>query len=308
MAQEMDELDGAMVSDDEGEAVVGKAQIISLPQSPILAQHVSPSAGTILKIEPMSPGPHSYPLQNGLGMESNRADADVPDTVSLRTTRSARSIRSFRSTRSARSSRSMRFVEPNRLGSVTAAKTRSHRTSKSSLRLPNRKPSLRAQTPHSEEQPPMPDLPIEFIPSMPPISFANPSSSFLHFNSRNASTIGLGPRRTSLDDIQMMARPPMYSRFSYSTVDDINVRPQSTIDDIQVVPRTPVPVPLPHTLANNTAVDTIDLRDSGGEYRPHIQCIQPIATLSLQITLYRISLLSGSMRMCPESPPSVSSP
>ncbi|KAF8887335.1 hypothetical protein BD779DRAFT_514527 [Infundibulicybe gibba] len=209
MAREMDDFD-AVVSEyeDEGEAVIERAEIVSVPTSP------APNASmSLLRIEPMSP------------RHPPTTEPDVPDSASVRSMKSMRSGRSARSTR-----------DGTRLGLVTAAKTRSHRASKGSLRLPGgRGTASRPQTP------PIPDLPPAFTSAPLAGGMPNPWSS--------AIAAAQPRRRVSLEDIMVMMRPAA-SIQPNATVDDIYIRPQLTSNDIEVVPRTP-----PHP----KAVDDIHL-------------------------------------------------
>ncbi|KAF9006196.1 hypothetical protein BDQ17DRAFT_1408166 [Cyathus striatus] len=261
IAREMDDYEAGMLSDEEGEAIIEKAEIVSVPASPKLRRMGSiPMSPKLVSIEPgqsfsrpISP-PMSPPAQKEHfitptePMRGIDAEADVPDTVSIRSNRSTRSARSTLSHRSTRSIRG--GVELSRVSSVTAARKRSLRASQGSLRLPthSRKQSLsssRPRTPHGEEpQPPVPELPLQFASTPMP---GNASSTLLHFDSKNASidtrvTVQPSNKREtplSLDGIEILNTPPP-SAFPYPTMDDIYLRhTHEPGDGIELVDRIP---------------------------------------------------------------------
>ncbi|RDB18566.1 hypothetical protein Hypma_000217 [Hypsizygus marmoreus] len=165
------------------------------------------------------------------------------DAASIRSTKSGKSAKS---TRSGKSTRSVRTSDGTRLSLVSAAKTRSHRASKGSLRLP--------KTPLPHQYPPVPDLPIEFT-SIPHTGSPQASSRLLPWGSDSASvatagTVGTRMRRTSMDWVGVVRAPTLVRRRSSAesftptvTMDDIGVRPHmgrsGREDEIQVVMRTP---------------------------------------------------------------------
>ncbi|KAF5379497.1 hypothetical protein D9615_006484 [Tricholomella constricta] len=255
VAKEIDEIEkGGLDSDDdeEEEAVIETAEKVVVSHS----RHASHIPAELLiqsrrntghlevlpLFSPLSPMPHisamSPPMTGALEAEvmtpTTPPSQDRDDALSIRSTRS---IKSAKSARSGKSARSMRTAEGTRLSLVSAAKTRSHRTSKSSLRLPKPKTPV----PH----PPMPDLPMEFASTPVPLASARASSHILRDSESQMSTIR--SRRTSLDDI-CPPRPSTSSSCAPTvTMDDIYVRLQSRFsDDIEVVPRTPQPkIPVP---------------------------------------------------------------
>lgn len=250
--------------EEEEEAIIEKAELITIPTPHSPRPGSLPLGGTLMQVEPLpmispvSPMPRMSAISpRVLELTSDKKLPVLPSAEDAAETASARSLKSTKSVRSAKSSWSARTIDGTRLSQVSAAKTRSHRTSKASLRLP--RPS---HLPH-EEHPPVPDIPLEFA-SMPfPPTSPTASSKFLH-DSR-AATPPLPPtssarrRKTSLDDIM----PPRRSTTSYaasSTMDDIYVRPYRLPHrhyfeietyraphhqgfEIEIVPRTPPPHP-----------------------------------------------------------------
>ncbi|KAG5654000.1 hypothetical protein H0H81_008582 [Sphagnurus paluster] len=179
---------------------------------------------------PSTPAPTPSP--------STPPENDKAETVSILSTRS---YKSTKSARSAKSGRSLRGPDGTRASLVAAARTRSHRTSKGSLRLPKSNQLL------MPPYPPVPDLPLEFASA--PIPYVSSRASSQIFSpdvddtdSRSRITSGRS-RHTSLDDCGF--RPGRLSMSSVAptvTMDDIYVRLQSRFsDDIQVVHRTPPP-------------------------------------------------------------------
>ncbi|KAG5641296.1 hypothetical protein DXG03_005560 [Asterophora parasitica] len=255
VAKEIDDLEKAGLDsdnddDDEGEEIEDETAIIETAEkidvsrsrhaSHIPTELLIPSRGNTGHMEalpvfsPLSPMPRisamALPVTGAREMDSpitpiTPPSQDRDDTASIRSAKSTKSARSKKSTQS------QRTVEGGtRLSLISAAKTRSHRTSKSSLRLPKAK---------MPAPPPLPDLPLEFAsPIMRmPMDSARASSQMLRDTESQLSTIR--SRRTSLSDIH----PPRPSTSSYAptvTMDDIYVRLQSRFsDDIEVVPRTP---------------------------------------------------------------------
>ncbi|KAJ7173670.1 hypothetical protein C8R46DRAFT_1083596 [Mycena filopes] len=161
--------------------------------------------------------------------------ADTADTASIRSARSTRSVHSAKSGRSTRTTRSQRTVDANRVSTVSAARRRSQRTSMSSLRMPNiqiRKGS----------QPPVPALPTRTPTTLTPVTPDRRTStieSFLDFGVGDASEsdsedagVVIAPRRTSIDEIEVVARAPTVA---IQTRDDIHVMPSRSATENELV-------------------------------------------------------------------------
>ncbi|KAF8075185.1 hypothetical protein FPV67DRAFT_619783 [Lyophyllum atratum] len=248
VAKEIDEmekegLDSDEEEEEEEEAVIETAEKVDISRS----RHASRIPAELLiqsrrntghmealpMFSPISPMPRlsaiAPPISAGLAPAPT--SPMTPPGQDKDETASIRSAKSMKSTRSVRSTRSARTPDGTRLSLVSAAKTRSHRASKGSLRLSKPKTPV----PH----PPMPDLPLEF--SSTPLNLLSSKASS-HLWPDSASHISTGrERRTSLDDL----RPPRPSTSSYTptvTMDDIYIRLQPrTSAEIQVVPRSPPP-------------------------------------------------------------------
>lgn len=227
--------------------MIEKAEKIQVPPSrrastmDLQSRRNTAQIGILPVLSPLSPMPRmsTIPVTAGLPhMEEPQPmtppQQDFSETASIWSTRSGKSMKS---TRSGKSARSTNTTEITRLSLVSAAKTRSHRVSKSSLRLTKVKPTL---------HPPMPDLPAELIPSLPPSaqSSSRPLWEGLVVTPlMDQSSVRI--RRTSLDDIRP-SRPSTSSHAPTITMDDIYLRPQlrKSSNDIQVVRRTPPPLRL----------------------------------------------------------------
>ncbi|PPQ68317.1 hypothetical protein CVT26_006246 [Gymnopilus dilepis] len=267
VARELDEYETALVADDV-EAVIETAEIVSVPKTnPPAHQRRSsiPLTPTLLAVAPLPPSSPKAPLSPLLPvspsnfvfppvvhLKAKETDAeDVPDTVSIKSTRSTRSAKSTKSHRSG-------WSESNTHSSgIQAAKTRSHRKSQSSLHLNighGRKQSIgRGRTPH-EEQPPVPELPIQFsaFNTIMSAGSANASSTLLH-SADGHNTPHRHRRNMSLDSIRTSAsrattaQAQVY-RGRAAATDDLYVRMQNSYlhqigalgpaADIQVVSRT----------------------------------------------------------------------
>ncbi|KAJ7272672.1 hypothetical protein B0H12DRAFT_590810 [Mycena haematopus] len=169
------------------------------------------------------------------------ANTDTADTASIRSARSTRSVRSTRSgksAKSARTARSQRTTDASRVSTVSAARRRSQRTSMSSLRMPN----IKVQTRRGSQPPPLP-VPTIPLPS-PRLSPATPDrrssaiESFLDFapsdsEDNDTDVVVVSPRRTSIDDIEVVARSPAVA--SYGTRDDITVMPSRSATEAELV-------------------------------------------------------------------------
>lgn len=257
-AREIDELADGMSSDndEEEEAVIKTAAVIviptpQLPRLPLgepLQLDSLPMITPLPGMSPISPiSPRLLEMAKDKSLPMLPPDADVPESASLRSWKST--------TKSARSGKSTRN-DGSRLLQVTAAKTRSYRTSKGSLRFPK----LRIP----ENRPPVPDIPLEFTSIPLPPASPTASSKVLHGSQATAHSVPppsntkARRRRISLDDIM----PPCKLTISYppnTTVDDIYVRPHNLPHhryfdlesyqppdhqkfEIEIVPRTPPPL------------------------------------------------------------------
>ena len=240
MAKELDDYETELTADDT-EAVIEVAEIVSIqPTSPSYGQR--PSTPTMLSIAspidpPTSPMVPRSPVASQSGFsppvvhlkEKENEAEDVPDTVSIR------------SSHSTRSTKSVRRGEMSRTSSVLAAKRRSHRASHSSLRLANghsRKQSVARLQSAQEEQPPVPELPLQFTDdAMPPLT-PYASSTLLVLDSRAPSL----HRRGSLDTVCTFRSPATSAAalaFRGRSADDMYVRSYNTSSssEIQLVRR-----------------------------------------------------------------------
>ncbi|PPQ63113.1 hypothetical protein CVT24_005824 [Panaeolus cyanescens] len=252
MAQELDDYEAAINADEEG--IIETAEVVpvptpsahvrrlSAPMSPTLvAVTVTPSGspprnGESGPISPLAPN-FTFPPAH---LKAKETEAnDVPDTVSVRSTRSAKS---YRSGRTGEGSHSM---------SLQAAKRRSHRASQSSLRLSTshfRRPSNghRAKSPATEDQPPVPEIPIQFSSAAhtSQLSSARASSFLLHLDSTSTHSPSLR-RQCSLDTVCTTGRSPRTTNTEYKDrgrgADDLYVRSWNSTPngEITLVPRTP---------------------------------------------------------------------
>ncbi|KAH6912157.1 hypothetical protein BKA70DRAFT_827471 [Coprinopsis sp. MPI-PUGE-AT-0042] len=188
--------------------------------------------------------------------------ADVPDSVSIKSSKSGKSYKSSSKDKDNANTRA---------SVVSAARKRSLRISQSSLRLPpgfgggpgsaggHKRNGSRPRTPYTtEDQPPVPELPLRFASPFRSSHSSNPSSTLMHFDSGfdNPLAMPLSPnrrstrsRRTSFDSARVTAghRTPLPWSGGV-TVDDMYITPSSRrndsdSDEIEVVPRTPPVVP-----------------------------------------------------------------
>ena len=266
MASELDDYEAAITSDD-AEAVIETAEIVPVPKSPTPTRRSSiPMTPTLLAFTPLSqtspisttPGtplspalPSStssqlvLPPEIHLKEKQGEAEPDVPDTVSIRSTHSTRSAKSTRSHRSGWTG------ESNHTSSVHAAKKRSYRASQSSLRLNTghmrKNSSGRAKTPH-DDQPPVPELPLQFSGFNNVMSTLSAKASSTLLNLENGSPGSQLRRQASLDSVLSngnLGRPFMSTANAYRgrAVDDLHVRLKNhnSASEIQLVPRTPPP-------------------------------------------------------------------
>ncbi|KAJ6474679.1 hypothetical protein C8R47DRAFT_986821 [Mycena vitilis] len=252
LALEMDELDVASDDEDEGtneddtHAVIEVAEVISLnhrksPSAPLSPSQTRLPSPTLSEMEQL--------LETPTTLSPVAPSPQTPDTASIHSARSARSVRSMRSARSgksARTTRSQRATDVTRVNSVTAARRRSQRTSMGSLRMP----SIKVR---KGSHPPVPSLPATLSPVALDDRRSSTIESFLDFG-RDDSTeeeegdeddtgpvVTFAPvrRRTSIDDIQVVARTPVASVRSpvsnIQTRDDIHVMPSRSATEKELV-------------------------------------------------------------------------
>lgn len=238
-AQEMDDVEAAAGNTDDGEeAVIERVEKVAIqrastlpdlllkppqsPSQPLFLPEISP-------FSPLSPIPTISPIrrQTSQILPANVSPSPSPPLQIDSETASLKSTRSMKSTRSARSVRSTRT---SRMNLVAAARKRSLRVSKDSLRMPSR--------PKLPILPPVPDLPLEISLShlFPPLSSRSspPSDSGTAWpNAELVSPVSASPepsarsrfRRMSSVDFRSITSPKSWRTF-LSTKDDISLRPQ----------------------------------------------------------------------------------
>lgn len=279
MAGELDDYEAAIAADDT-EARIEVAEVVSVPRSPsgTLNRRIStpmsptlvaftplPSIGPASAISPISlaspsssPETH-FPFPPPVIMKAKETEAeDVPDSVSLRSSHSTRSAKSGRSNRSGWT------AESNHTSSVHAARKRSLRTSQASLRLQIGNKKFGSPRTPPEDQPPVPELPLQFssFSSRGHASVANASSVFLPSESVHSTPLHGLRRQQSLDSVctgvtagrvGIRMPPPNPDAYRRAAADDLYVRLKSQNpngSEIQLVPRTPVPAPTFTTAIN----------------------------------------------------------
>lgn len=252
-------------SDEDGEILIGRAAVVQAP-----SQNAISASGKLIDVQPSfrrasslgfshPPLPHlqreeESPAASGNKSAGTNDDGDDDDD--------SRSVLSKRSAKSGKSSIS-------RVGMVTAARTRSIRTSLGKLRIPSKKaksrPSPGVRSAPVESHPPVPSMPMVFSPvsanplnppatapiqsfHTPPPSASNPS--FLNLESRNGSATSLvdespsktpppvpvpvkvpQPRKTEIEDIKL---EPIRYLDEHPTSSQ---RPLSVMDDIMIIPK-----------------------------------------------------------------------
>jgi len=258
LAREIDDLEAGLVSDQESIAIVETAEVVSVPISPntskpqnIIVAPTLMTVGTHTPRTPISPR-HAEPMAD-IPADVNGQE-DNQDNLSIRSGKSAKSTKSARSAKSTKSTRNQPG-EVTRSQQISAARKRSYRVSRSSLRLPLgffRKqggPGLKTpieecppvpgvQTSHSrkqstqstskasmDEQPPVPDIPLEFT-SVLSSSAANASSTLLHWDRQSASSPV--PITSIRNDFSSSRRVPVH-------LDDISLNDVNGVE----VPRSP---------------------------------------------------------------------
>ncbi|KAJ7614649.1 hypothetical protein DFH06DRAFT_1484188 [Mycena polygramma] len=264
-------------NEDDTHAVIEVAEVISLNhrKSPSASSQLSlrPFAAETLSLDamsrlhseqtqaaarPLSPSQTRLPSPTLSEMEQLLDTPTFPSPVALspqtldtasihsaRSTQSVRSMRSARSGKSTRTARSQRATDASRVSSVSAARRRSQRTSMGSLRMPSIKV-------HKGSHPPVPSLPATLSPVAPDDRRSSTIESFLDFGRDDSTeeeededdtgpvvTFAPIPRRTSIDDIQVVARAPVASVRSpvsnIQTRDDIHVMPSRSATEKELV-------------------------------------------------------------------------
>ena len=229
MAKELDDYEADLTADDT-EAIIEVAEIVPIqPSSPSHGRR--PSTPTLLSIAPPN-NPSTSPMAHIESQfvfppavehlkEKEKETEDVPDTVSIRSSRSTKSLR----------------ARGDRTSSILAAKRRSHRVSQSSLRLTGRhsrkQSSIRFKP--GQEDHPVPELPLHFTDNVIPTLTPYASSTMLVLDSRTPSL----RRQGSLDSIYRSPVTSAASTFRGRSADDIYVRPYnpSSSSEIQLVSR-----------------------------------------------------------------------
>lgn len=265
-------MEAGLVSDQESIAIVETAEVVSVPIPPntskpqnIIVAPTLMTVGTHTPRTPISPR-HAEPMAD-IPADINGQE-DNQDNLSIRSSRSAKSTKSARSAKSTKSTRNQPG-EITRSQQVSAARKRSYRVSRSSLRLPLgffRKqggPGLKTpieecppvpevQTGHSrkqstqstskskvsmDEQPPVPDIPLEFT-SVLSSPAANASSTLLHWDMQSASSPV--PTTSIGNDFSSSRRVPVHlDDISLNYVNGVEVprsphRKNMSLDDIMI--------------------------------------------------------------------------
>jgi hypothetical protein len=216
-----------------------------MPMTPTLLTFTSTPSSTTPKtpLSPASPSSPQFTFPPQVHLKAKETEAtDVPDTVSIRSTRSTRSAKSGRSRKSSWT------ADTTHTSSVHAAKKRSQRASQSSLRLntghARKQSSGRARTPH-EEQPPVPELPLQFTTFNGVINATAANASSVLLSSFDLPRTGPSLRRqVSLDSVCTGAERSGFAPDAYRgrAADDLYVRLKNqnpSASEIQLVPRTP---------------------------------------------------------------------
>ncbi|GAW06982.1 alpha beta-hydrolase [Lentinula edodes] len=256
LTRELDDIDDTGVYSDEGEIFIRTAAVVTVPKP---ASHDAVSAsGKLIDLKPSNVASTSSQF---LRPPSAVEPKEGEDSKSSPEDNDTRSLRSRRSARSGKSS--------SRVGMITAARTRSMRTSLGSLRLPGRSsrsihsPSGIQSAPVDGPHPPVPSIPKVFTPdtSHPPSSNSlTPTSNAPHSStpspldrkqSRNISTESLvdepAPELPPPPSIPILSPAPQ-PRLRKTEIEDIRIEPNrrlgepsaepplSVMDDIIVMP------------------------------------------------------------------------
>ena len=277
MAKELDDYENELTIDDT-EAVIEVAEIVSVqPSSSGITR--SPSTPTLLSIAspinpPRSPVASQFGFSPTIKENENEAE-DVPDTVSIRSSHSTRSTKSTR----------QRGGEISRTSSVLAAKRRSHRASQSSLRLTSghsKKQSI-ARLQSQQEEPPVPELPLQFTDNPIPTLTPRASSTVLALDGYSPSL----HRKGSLDTVCTFRSPSASAAvlaFRGRAADDMYLRPyNSSASEIQLVRRSQVYNYTSHENEEKSVFETDSICDipPTGSYLFSLPCpLLLIATLT----------------------------
>ncbi|KAJ3932731.1 MAG: hypothetical protein NXY57DRAFT_88660 [Lentinula lateritia] len=256
LTRELDDIDDTGVYSDEGEIFIRTAAVVTVPKP---ASHDAVSAsGKLIDLKPSNVASTSSQFLR------------PPSTVELKEREESKSSPEDNDTRSLRSRRSARSGKSSsRVGMITAARTRSMRTSLGSLRLPGRSsrsihsPSGVQSAPVDGPHPPVPSIPKVFTPdtSHPPSSKSlTPTSNAPHSStpspldrkqSRNISTESLvdepAPELPPPPSVPILSPAPQ-PRLRKTEIEDIKIEPNrrlgeppaepplSVMDDIIVMP------------------------------------------------------------------------
>jgi hypothetical protein len=216
-----------MTEFDIEEAIIGKAEKVSVPNSPSPPPRALPQVDlpvfTPLSLVPLPHFPrtastekqedvhldHPTPTRHQTRPQPQAQPQPQPPfpkpfQIPPKDTTDTASIRSTKSTRSTKSACAKTADgTPNQLNLVTSARKRSHRTSKGSLRLPRARSHSRSHSrTHSndhtqghdeEDHPPVPDIPLEFSmgPPFPVPASPKPSSNIVWPGSSTHSRVSL---------------------------------------------------------------------------------------------------------------------
>jgi len=273
-------MEADLVSDQESIAIVETAEVVSVPIPPNTSKprniRVPPTlmtVGTHTPRTPISPR-HAEPMAD-IPADVNGQE-DNQDNLSIRSGKSAKSAKSVRSVKSTKSTRS-HLGEITRSQHISAARKRSYRVSRNSLRLPlgffrkqggpglkmpieecppvpgiptshSRKQSTQSTSKSKasiDEQPPVPDIPLEFT-SVLSSPAANASSTLLHWDGQSSSSAV--PITSAGDDFSSSRRVPVH-------LDDISLNDVNGVE----VPRSPY--------RKNMSFDDIIFSRRGSEQR-----------------------------------------
>ncbi|KAJ3842147.1 hypothetical protein F5878DRAFT_417857 [Lentinula raphanica] len=222
LTRDLDDMDETGVYSDEGEIMIRKAAVVTLPIP--ASQDAVAASGKLIDLKhsgvPSNSSRFLRPPSSATGSNNGEEPKSSPED------NDSRSVRSRRSARSAKSGR--------RVDMITAARTRSMRTSMGSLRLPGGRSSTKINSPSSSSgsrsapversHASVPPVPIVFTPpsTQPPSSNSNsltptsnaPLSSSLpsplsrESSAKNASTESLVDEPGSAVAVSALPPPP----------------------------------------------------------------------------------------------------
>ncbi|KAJ4474894.1 hypothetical protein J3R30DRAFT_3504420 [Lentinula aciculospora] len=257
LTRELDDIDETGVYSDEGEIFIRTAAVVTVPKP--ASQDAVAASGKLIDLK-----------CSNLASSSSRflrpsSAVDTREGEKSKSSHEDNDARSVRSRRSARSGKSN-----SRFGMITAARTRSMRTSLGSLRLPGQSSrsihsaSGARSAPVEGTHPPLPSVLKVFTPesshppssnSLTPTSNAPPSSTpsplSREQSTRNLSTESLvdehAPQLPPAPPVPILSPPPQ-PRFKKTELEDIKIEPNrrlgepsaetplSVMDDIIVMP------------------------------------------------------------------------